>query len=124
MLVVRTKADLAGSELSLSKQAEFEELLVSAATGAGVAALMARIAAEASASLGRGDDAIVTRERQRIALVRCADALGRVAVAPAARLELVAEELRLALRALGEVAGRVGVEDVLDRLFAGFCIGK
>ena len=32
--------------------------------------------------------------------------------------------LRLAVQALGEVGGHVGVEDVLDRLFAGFCIGK
>lgn len=38
--------------------------------------------------------------------------------------ELAAEDLRLAVRALGEVGGHVGVEDVLDRLFAGFCIGK
>ena len=38
--------------------------------------------------------------------------------------ELMAEDLRLAVRALGEVAGHVGVEEMLDRLFAGFCIGK
>jgi tRNA modification GTPase len=38
--------------------------------------------------------------------------------------ELVAEDVRLALRALGEITGRVDVEQVLDRLFASFCIGK
>jgi tRNA modification GTPase len=36
----------------------------------------------------------------------------------------VAEDVRLALRALGEITGRVDVEEVLDRLFASFCIGK
>ncbi len=36
----------------------------------------------------------------------------------------VAEELRLAARALGRITGRVEVEEVLDRIFARFCIGK
>ena len=117
-LVVRTKADLR------SVPPDPAQMLVSATTGMGVAALMAHVAAAARAGLGEGDDALVTRERHRVALARCADALRRVAAAPSAALELVAEDLRLALRALGEVAGRVGVEDVLDRLFAGFCIGK
>jgi tRNA modification GTPase len=39
-------------------------------------------------------------------------------------LELAAEEVRLASRAIGEITGRVDVEDVLDRLFSSFCIGK
>jgi tRNA modification GTPase len=38
--------------------------------------------------------------------------------------ELGAEDVRLALRALGEITGRVDVEQVLDRLFGSFCIGK
>ncbi|MEE7475233.1 hypothetical protein MHIMP23_02145 [Methylobacterium hispanicum] len=68
---------------------------------------------------------MVTRERHREALARCAAHLDRVARAGAeAPPELVAEDLRLAARALGEVSGRVGVEAVLDRLFSSFCIGK
>jgi tRNA modification GTPase len=39
-------------------------------------------------------------------------------------VELAAEDVRLALRALGAITGRVDVELVLDRLFATFCIGK
>jgi tRNA modification GTPase len=38
--------------------------------------------------------------------------------------ELAAEDLRLALRALGRITGRVGVEDILDVVFRDFCIGK
>ena len=38
--------------------------------------------------------------------------------------ELRAENLRLAARALGRIGGRVEVEEVLDRLFREFCIGK
>ncbi|WP_336490724.1 tRNA uridine-5-carboxymethylaminomethyl(34) synthesis GTPase MnmE [Methylobacterium nigriterrae] len=115
-LPVRTKADLAG--------APGEGLAVSALTGAGLDRLLDAIRAEAEAAL-EGGDALITRERHRDALARCLAHLERV-LAGADRLppELVAEDLRLAVRALGEVAGQVGVEEMLDRLFSGFCIGK
>jgi tRNA modification GTPase len=95
---------------------------VSAQTGAGMADLLDRLRAEAEAALGKGD-AVVTRERHRLALERAAAALARVNGSGLAT-ELAAEDVRLALRALGEITGRVDVEQVLDRLFASFCIGK
>jgi tRNA modification GTPase len=52
----------------------------------------------------------------------CRDALVRAQEAELP--ELTAEELRLALRALGRITGRVDVEDLLDIVFAEFCIGK
>ncbi len=114
VLRVRTKADLAdGSGGGLA---------VSALTGQGMPALLEAIAAEAEAALG-GGDALITRERHRDALERCVAHLDRLP-AVAAMPELVAEDLRLAVRALGEVGGHVGIEAVLDRLFSGFCIGK
>jgi tRNA modification GTPase len=87
-----------------------------------MADLLARLRAEAEAALGKGD-AVVTRERHRLALGRAAAALARVN-GSALATELMAEDVRLALRALGEITGRVDVEQVLDRLFASFCIGK
>ena len=113
-LSVRTKADLAGEPGT--------GLAVSALTGQGLPALLDAIAAAAEAALG-GGDALVTRARHRDALERCVAHLDRLPAA-AAMPELVAEDLRLAVRALGEVGGHVGIEDVLDRLFSGFCIGK
>jgi tRNA modification GTPase len=47
-----------------------------------------------------------------------------MSVAAPGREEIVAEEMRLATRALGRVTGRVDVEDVLDQGFRNFCIGK
>ncbi len=69
----------------------------------------------------------LTRARHRRALEECADALGRAAGAQPPELiapELIAEDLRLAARALGRITGRVDVEDILDVVFADFCIGK
>jgi tRNA modification GTPase len=54
-----------------------------------------------------------------------AEAAEALARAQAAGLpELAAEDLRLALRALGRVVGTVDVEDLLDLIFHDFCIGK
>ena len=116
-LAVRTKADLAAGPIT-------DALAVSAHTGAGLERLLDAIQAAAQAGLGAGD-ALITRARHRAALERCVDHLGRLASAAGRGMpELAAEDLRLAVRALGEVGGHVGVEDVLDRLFSGFCIGK
>ncbi len=56
------------------------------------------------------------------ALEDCTSALARFLGAQIP--ELAAEDLRLAARALGRITGRVDVEDLLDVIFAEFCIGK
>ena len=98
-----------------------EGLAVSAATGQGLGALIEALAARAEGMLG-GDAPIVTRERHRVALEDCVLSLSRAVAGtdPA----LVAEDLRLAVRALGRITGRVDVEDLLDVIFRDFCIGK
>ncbi|MBE7196471.1 MAG: tRNA uridine-5-carboxymethylaminomethyl(34) synthesis GTPase MnmE [Parafilimonas terrae] len=119
-VTVHTKGDLlAGFQHPLPDAS----LTVSARTGDGIDALMDTIQAHAEAGLGQGD-ALITRARHRAALEACVSHLDRLLRGADGPPELVAEDLRLAVRALGEVAGHVGVEDVLDRLFAGFCIGK
>lgn len=116
LLRIRTKADRPSFE------AIPEALSLSAATGQGLDTLLDAIQQRAAEAMG-GDCALITRERHREGLTRCRDHLDRV-LQGAALPELVAEDLRLAVRALGEVTGHVGVEEMLDRLFAGFCIGK
>jgi tRNA modification GTPase len=86
--------------------------------------LLDRIGAAAEAALGQGD-AVITRERHRQAFAEAHQSLGRaLAALDEGRTELAAEDVRLALRAVGRVTGRVDVEEILDRLFATFCIGK
>jgi tRNA modification GTPase len=121
-IVVRTKADLIDSDAQ-QRLTDRGNLVLSAHTDSGVDRLLQRLASEAEA-LG-GEPALVTHARQRHAL---AEALGRlkaaIAEAKSGREEIVAEELRLAARALGRITGRVDVEDVLDLIFRKFCIGK
>jgi tRNA modification GTPase len=119
-LPVHTKADLfAGSPQAVPPGA----LAVSARTGAGMEALLDAIQGELEAGLG-ACDALVTRARHRAALESCIGHLDRLLASEGTLPELAVEDLRLAVRSLGEVGGHVGVEDVLDRLFSGFCIGK
>jgi len=64
----------------------------------------------------------LTRARHRAALEECLEHLKRARYAP--ETELCAEDMRLAVRALGRITGHVDVEDVLDVIFRDFCIGK
>jgi tRNA modification GTPase len=74
---------------------------------------------------GGAELAFVTRQRHRAVLGECADALARAGhEGESGREDIIAEELRLAARALGRLVGRVDVENVLDVIFRDFCIGK
>ncbi|WP_126975241.1 tRNA uridine-5-carboxymethylaminomethyl(34) synthesis GTPase MnmE [Frigidibacter oleivorans] len=110
-IVIRGKADAGGG--------------VSGRTGAGVPELMDRIGAILSA---RASDAgVVTRERQRLAILRAIEALesARDDVREGShKAELAAEEMRRAIRALDSLVGRVDVEHLLGEIFSSFCIGK
>lgn len=99
---------------------------VSARTGAGLAELGAAVAAELAGRPGEGEVAHTLRARHAAALGRVAAELERAAehLAEGAPLDLVAEDVRQALAALDEVTGRTTPEDVLDRIFARFCLGK
>ena len=116
VLVVGTKADLGEAEATMS---------VSATTGAGIDALLALLQERAERVFASGEGVLITRERHRAALQEALLCLGRALEGDAeGATELVAEDLRLAARALGRITGEVDVEEVLDRLFSGFCIGK
>jgi len=107
---------------------EFEFVFsASAASGEGLDALFGALARFANKYLAIGEAAVVTRARHRRALEETAQALDRAlaeSAAPNPREELIAEELRHASWALGRLTGRVDVEDVLDKIFREFCIGK
>jgi tRNA modification GTPase len=98
---------------------------ISALTGEGFEDLLQQLTRHAEAFLAGSESALITRERHRHALEEALSALRRAQSAEvSAKEDLLAEELRLAARALGRLTGRVDVEDILDVIFRDFCIGK
>jgi tRNA modification GTPase len=95
---------------------------VSVKTGQGLDVLLAEITRRVAAFADVGSAPTITRARHREALVRCGNALGRAL--EVSEVELVAENLRIAVGEIGRITGRVGVEDILDVIFRDFCIGK
>jgi tRNA modification GTPase len=69
---------------------------------------------------------MIAHLHQKVALEKAAGAIGRAREGIQGGLppEIVALEVREALDALGEITGRTTPEEVLDRIFANFCIGK
>ncbi|WP_207485333.1 tRNA uridine-5-carboxymethylaminomethyl(34) synthesis GTPase MnmE [Arenibaculum pallidiluteum] len=129
-LDARTAALLGGSTLAVVNKIDAHPgavvpngmMALSAKTGAGVAAVMGRLEALVAERFGVGQAPALTRARHRAALEDCRRALAGALEAPLP--ELAAEDVRLAVRALGRITGRVDVEDLLDVIFRDFCIGK
>jgi tRNA modification GTPase len=121
---IAAKADLiAWNKADLPSPAPRAGLTLSLKTGDGLDALLAGIERQVAQRLDRpAEPPILTRARHRHALEQAAAALarGRDAKEP----ELFAEDLRLAVRAIGRITGRVDVEELLDVVFRDFCIGK
>ncbi|HEX3674617.1 MAG TPA: tRNA uridine-5-carboxymethylaminomethyl(34) synthesis GTPase MnmE [Rhizomicrobium sp.] len=116
-LIVWNKSDVVGAG---EGDAALE---ISTRTGQGVDVLIKELAKIVQQRLEIARDSpLLTRARHRHALEDAAAALTRAL--PARDLELMAEDFRLALRALGRITGRVDIEDLLDVVFRDFCIGK
>ncbi len=126
-LVVLTKSDLAKEKPS--KYEETSEVLaipISVKTSAGMEKLLKTIEARVVKKLETTAPAAITRIRHRQALGEGLEALKRFEGLDIKNTDpaILAEDIRLAARALGRVTGQVGVEDILDKIFSRFCIGK
>lgn len=117
-LLVLNKLDLAPEKIADGAYR------LSAKSGQGVDALEARIESIVRERLSERELPALSRARHRRAVETAKAALERCREQLATAPELAGEDARLAVRALESLTGRVDVEDVLDRVFSQFCIGK
>ncbi len=98
---------------------------ISAVRGDGLKELMAALVGHAENVFGSDGGGLIGRDRQRALLRETAASLHRSMSTPGdGREELIAEDLRAAALSLGRLLGRVDVEDILDKIFREFCVGK
>jgi tRNA modification GTPase len=129
--IVLNKSDLLAPQAGPQLEARLGDrrpghhlLTISASTGSGIDELVRNLGAFAERFF-TVEPALVTRERHRVALREAVVALdGALRLGPQGGEELVAEQIRMATRALERLTGRIGVEDILDVIFRDFCIGK
>src|SRR5262249_39927881 len=117
-IVVLTKSDA----VAFRRDAVEAEIVVSARTREGLDALRESIAARLG--LREGSEGLLVLDRHREVLERCRDALRESEEALSRGDEWAAAALRRALFALGEITGETATEELLDRIFARFCVGK
>lgn len=118
VMTVRSKADSAkGSDGS-------ELLAISAKTGQGIDELVSQIGGYASKHFSGASHVGVATERQRYSVEAALAAVREVLGNYNRPVEIIADDLRAAVRALGRISGRIEVEDVLGEIFSRLCVGK
>ncbi len=124
LLRVLNKADLLRHGDSPARGPADADVVLSLKEGRGLDLLEARLAEMARELFAPVEAAVVTRARQRQALESAVAALRDAMAMENLPLELMAERVRQAVRALERVVGRVDVEELLEHIFAEFCVGK
>ncbi|HUJ10104.1 MAG TPA: tRNA uridine-5-carboxymethylaminomethyl(34) synthesis GTPase MnmE [Verrucomicrobiae bacterium] len=127
VLLILNKADLP-NRLRIPKElCHMRSVSVSALTGLGVCSLCDSLLDIAHSGICAGTNfTVAINERHHEVLVRATDALtsGVQLFERGDELELICQQLRIALNAVGEITGKTATEDILQRVFSTFCVGK
>ncbi len=115
-LIIINKSDISDKKVENS-------INISAKTGLGLDILLDNIKNIVVDSMSIGEDPVLTRERHKLSLQETVECLDR-AIKSSDAMDMMAEDVRLAARALGQITGIVMVDEVLDIIFKDFCIGK
>jgi tRNA modification GTPase len=121
-VTVFNKIDVAGMEAGRREDAGNASVFLSARSGSGIEILERELLAVAGWQAS-GEDIFMARERHLHALMEASRRLA-AATGFGSRLELLAEELRLAQGALNSITGEFTSDDLLGEIFGRFCIGK
>ena len=124
--VVISKSDIAPCHPEQSEGSSESRLRISSKTGEGLAELKRAMNAALFKKTENSEDLWITSEREKTcleeALAGIDRALNLIRTNPA--VELLAFEMQLVRRSLQSITGEISSEDVLQQIFAGFCIGK
>ena len=120
-IFIANKADkLSASEIENIKKKK--HLVISAKYNQGLEALTDSIFNIIQEKFSSSSNYLITRIRYRKALEECLEELENFSLPK--EIELAAEDIRLACRAIGKITGEVEVNEILDNIFGSFCIGK
>jgi tRNA modification GTPase len=122
--MVRNKIDLEEGSRPLADVAGQRVFQISASRGDGLPELIAALVDFAQNYFGSAEAGLIGRTRQRKLLQETAVSLGRCIEVVGEGEELAAEELRRGANFLGQLLGRVDLDDILDVIFREFCVGK
>tara|TARA_B100001123_G_scaffold447629_1_gene605761 strand:+ start:537 stop:1868 length:1332 start_codon:yes stop_codon:yes gene_type:complete len=123
-ILVVNKSDLIKGKIN-QKFKKHDHILVSIKNNFNLDKLILKIKSKLQKKFTTDEDILITRERHRYNLEQCVIHLKNFGTKNGTNeFDKAAEDLRLATRHLGMIVGKVGVEDVLDSIFADFCIGK
>jgi tRNA modification GTPase len=124
-LLLLTKADLPpGADRSDVLAVGLESLVISTLAPGDIQKVRETLEQRVVSALGSGEAPLATRIRHGESLREAHARLTRALEELEPAVELAAEDVRLAARALARVTGRIGAEDILDVVFSSFCIGK
>jgi tRNA modification GTPase len=121
LITVANKSDLLTFE-QCSKLEKQGCLLISVQKKTGLEILLKEIENLIRGAFTDSSSLLITRQRYREAVAECVENLKNFNFEK--EIELAAEDIRLAARALGKITGRFEVEEILDKIFGSFCIGK
>jgi tRNA modification GTPase len=122
---IHNKIDIGGTEAGIQTLGDRVHIKLSVKTGAGIDLLKAHLKQIAGYD-DSGETVFTARHRHLDALKQAQDHMHSALahIIHTGPLELIAEELRLAQQTLSEITGKFTTEDLLDRVFSSFCIGK
>ncbi len=124
VLHVLNKADLLDSIPQRNEKLRRYDIVMSVKQETGLAELLERLRAFVRERFGQAESALFSRVRQRQKIAAALEDLQQFVSGQVLPVEIQAELARSALRHLDELMGRVDVEELLDHIFAEFCIGK
>ena len=121
-IVLLNKSDVQDKE---NHKFDVDTVLASVKDNKNIDKLINLIKQKLDKKFSSSNSALITRERHRVKLNECLKEIDKFLKKDQNKeLELAAEDLRMAIRHLGSIVGKVDVEEILGSIFKDFCIGK